>query len=135
MERKYFTVEEANQLLPMVRTELAYLQQLRKQFFQKYQDLQGARKILSYTTGPITSLNNTIFMLECQLDFLDIEASLRLKSLHDKGILIKDIDMGLVDFPSLLNGQEVLLCWKQGEERITHYHGEHDGYAGRKPLL
>jgi hypothetical protein len=47
---------------------------------------------------------------------------------------LKDIDRGLVDFPALLDGQEVLLCWRQGEERIAHYHGSEDGFAGRRKL-
>ncbi len=55
-------------------------------------------------------------------------------SIHRKGEELKDIDLGLVDFPAVINGEEVLLCWKRGEETITHYHGLHDGFAGRKPI-
>jgi len=134
MEKKYFSLEEANQLLPLVQSELAYLQELKKQFYQKYHELQSVKKRLAYVAQTDTALKDEVFTLECQLDFMDIEARMRLKNLIDKGIQIKDIDIGLVDFPALLNGEEVLLCWKQGEEQITHYHGEHDGFAGRKPL-
>ena len=47
---------------------------------------------------------------------------------------MKDLEMGLVDFPSLRGGQEIYLCWKLGEERIQYWHGLTEGYAGRKPL-
>ncbi len=54
--------------------------------------------------------------------------------IHETGCIVKDLDVGLVDFPSLLEGEEVYLCWKLGEERITYWHGIHEGFAGRKPL-
>jgi hypothetical protein len=47
---------------------------------------------------------------------------------------VRDLDLGLVDFPSLLEGEEVCLCWKLGEERIAFWHGIEEGFAGRKPL-
>lgn len=50
------------------------------------------------------------------------------------GCVIKDLDMGLVDFPTLYRGDEVYLCWKLGEPRIEFWHGLDEGYAGRKPI-
>jgi len=50
------------------------------------------------------------------------------------GCLVKDLDEGLVDFPTLRDGEEVYLCWKLGEERIAYWHGMEEGFAGRKPL-
>jgi len=52
----------------------------------------------------------------------------------ETGCLVKDLDEGLVDFPSLMHGEEVYLCWKLGEERIGFWHGLQEGFAGRKPL-
>jgi hypothetical protein len=48
------------------------------------------------------------------------------------GVQIKDLDIGLLDFPCLVNGETVLLCWKFGEKQITHWHGTDEGFAGRK---
>jgi hypothetical protein len=48
--------------------------------------------------------------------------------------LVKDLDTGLVDFPALHKGEEVLLCWQFGEDEVTHWHGVDEGFAGRKPL-
>ena len=50
------------------------------------------------------------------------------------GCLIKDLDVGLLDFPAIINNQDVYLCWKLGEDRIRFYHGQDEGFAGRKPL-
>ena len=50
------------------------------------------------------------------------------------GVQVKDIDTGLLDFPCELDGRVVLLCWRMGEETITHWHGMEEGFAGRKPI-
>ena len=57
-----------------------------------------------------------------------------LEEIQQTGCVVKDLDMGLVDFPSMLNGQEVYLCWKLGEKHIAYYHGMDEGYSARKPL-
>jgi hypothetical protein len=50
------------------------------------------------------------------------------------GGVIKDLALGLVDFPHLREGRTVNLCWRYGEQRVTHWHGLDEGYAARKPL-
>jgi hypothetical protein len=55
-------------------------------------------------------------------------------TIQELGGVTKDLGMGLVDFLHLREGREVNLCWRYGEERITHWHGLREGYAGRKPL-
>ena len=50
------------------------------------------------------------------------------------GVQVKDLDIGLLDFPCEVDGQTVLLCWKLGERSITHWHGTDEGFAGRKPI-
>lgn len=50
------------------------------------------------------------------------------------GVQVKDIDIGLLDFPCEVDGRTVLLCWKLGEKSITHWHGVSEGFAGRKPV-
>jgi hypothetical protein len=57
-----------------------------------------------------------------------------LSRILETGCLIKDLEIGLLDFPSLLNNEEVYLCWKLGEDRIRFYHRQDEGFAGRKPL-
>ena len=50
------------------------------------------------------------------------------------GVQVKDLEEGLLDFPYVMDGRTVLLCWKLGEPAITHWHTEEEGFAGRKPL-
>jgi hypothetical protein len=50
------------------------------------------------------------------------------------GVQVKDLDIGLLDFPCEVDGEIVLLCWKLGEPAITHWHGVSEGFAGRKPV-
>jgi hypothetical protein len=56
------------------------------------------------------------------------------EQLERLGVLVKDLDRGLVDFPALRGGEEVLLCWEVGEDEIAYWHGVDEGFAGRKPL-
>jgi hypothetical protein len=50
------------------------------------------------------------------------------------GVLVKDLDTGLVDFPAKRDGEDILLCWQLGEDEVAFWHGPEDGYAGRRPL-
>jgi hypothetical protein len=52
----------------------------------------------------------------------------------ETGCIIKDLDVGLLDFPAIIDNQDVYLCWKLGEDRIRFYHRQDEGFAGRKPL-
>lgn len=57
-----------------------------------------------------------------------------IESIHETGCIVKDLDMGLVDFPTTYQGREVYLCWKLGEPSIAWWHGVDEGFAGRKPI-
>jgi len=65
-----------------------------------------------------------------------IAASLQatLDRIHSTGCLVKDLDIGLLDFPARLDNQDVYLCWRLGEDRIRFYHRQDEGFAGRKPI-
>ena len=54
--------------------------------------------------------------------------------IQGEGVLIKDLDRGLLDFPALREGEEILLCWQLGEDRVGWFHDEQTGFAGRQPL-
>ncbi len=63
------------------------------------------------------------------------EANDIIDSIQRAGCQLKSVELGLVDFPAVINGREVLLCWRLGEPEVMYYHGWHDGYAGRQPIL
>ncbi|MGE5702421.1 MAG: DUF2203 domain-containing protein [Clostridia bacterium] len=131
MAKRYFTLDEANSLLPYIREELGFMQSKKSELLRTYKELQTLKQ---RRLAPGELIDEVIFKLECSLDFMQMEIQMHLQTLHDKGIQVKDLDIGLIDFPAVIDGKEVLLCWKQGEESITHYHGEQDGFLGRKPL-
>lgn len=129
MEKKWFTLEEANAMLPTIRRELEALQAIKSDFEQRYRRL-GSLKEQVGRSEP----GEAFFMLESELEFLQIEARTIVQSIHMKGAQLKDLDKGLVDFPSLRDGEEVLLCWRHGEESIVYWHGLGEGYVGRKRI-
>lgn len=57
-----------------------------------------------------------------------------LSRILETGCIVKDLDVGLLDFPAIIDNQDVYLCWKLGEDRIRFYHRQDEGFAGRKPL-
>ena len=68
------------------------------------------------------------------VDRLTAQIRQGIQEIQALGCVLKDLDMGLVDFPALRDGQEIYLCYRLGEERIAFWHGVDEGYAGRKPL-
>lgn len=133
MSKKYFTVAEANQLLPMIREKIAALQQIRNEFRQKYLELTTYKK-RHVQQAALDTQEEYIFKLESSMEFLEIQAKMHVNNIRNQGAQLKEIEPGLVDFPTIINGEEALLCWREGEEKITHYHGLYDGFAGRKKL-
>ena len=57
-----------------------------------------------------------------------------MEKIEELGVQVKDLDIGLVDFPTLYRGEEVYLCWRMDEDDIGHWHGVHEGFAGRKTI-
>ena len=55
-------------------------------------------------------------------------------AIHTRGAIVKDLDEGLVDFPAVRDGEEILLCWRLGEDEVAFWHGLEEGFAGRRPL-
>jgi hypothetical protein len=107
----------------------------------------GARKKLSVLEQDLTAVSTRIMMMGGvlvpyaklaekrmeQQNLADVMKS-NLEKILSTGCLIKDLDVGLLDFPAIVDNQEVYLCWKLGEDRIRYYHRQDEGYSGRKPL-
>ena len=64
--------------------------------------------------------------------FLAMRRSLH--ELQEMGVILRDLDRGLADFPSRRDGREIYLCWVEGEDEVRHWHGPEDGFDGRQPL-
>lgn len=130
---KRFTLAEARTLLPLVgrllREAVAYK--------SEYQEAEREIQALS---GQITLMGGMVVdrtrVLAARTQREESAARLReaIESVQEAGCVVKDLDVGLVDFPCLFHGREVYLCWKLGEEDITYWHGIEEGFAGRKPI-
>ena len=133
MADKYFDRKEAEDLLLTI---APWLEQARdeKQIIEAFKNelAQVASRImvLGGTSPPLADL----LRKKTEHD----EAAERLveivNRIQETGVLVKDLDIGLVDFPSIVDGEEIYLCWKLGEDRIAFWHGIDEGFTGRKPL-
>ena len=107
----------------------------------------GARKKLSALEEELTAVSTRILMMggilvpyaklaQKRMEHQALAEIMKtnLEKILSTGCLIKDLDVGLLDFPSVIGNEEVYLCWKLGEDRIRYYHRQDEGYAGRKPL-
>ena len=117
-EITYFTPKEANQTLPLVRRIVADIQEAGQELMRLAEELGDDARTDPRIRKQIDKLNE--FMEE--LDRL--------------GVAYKDpqFRLGLVDFPSRVEGEEVLLCWRSDEPQVRYYHAPEAGYSGRKPI-
>ena len=133
MAQRTFSLDDAQMLLPVLESLLRRAMETKKRVEEIEQQFQKT--------------NYRIFLLGGVEP--DIRALARLRAESDKavqvfkdtrgeieatGVQVKDLDVGLLDFPCVVDKEVILLCWKLGEEKITHWHGIEEGFAGRKPI-
>lgn len=127
-EPKYFTLDEANRTLPLVRRIVGDI----VESYARFQDRLKAFHQLAAEMVPIDRERTEA--LREEIDDLAEEINGFLGELRQIGCEFKGFDEGLVDFLSLRDGRPVFLCWKLGEESIEHWHELDAGFAGRQPL-
>jgi hypothetical protein len=133
MSKRTFTLEEAESLLPVLESLLRVAidgKQLVEAVDAEFQEV--AHRVF---------LNGGTYLNIVQLARRKAEREKSVQRIKDSlaeidatGVQVKDLDIGLLDFPCEVNGRTVLLCWKLGEKGITHWHGISEGFAGRKPV-
>jgi hypothetical protein len=119
---RLFTVDEANELLPKV----VPLLEASRDAHRVMEELQQRVMESVPTNGGGEAHRNFVGASR--------EAEAALRSLHEMGIVVRDPESGLIDFPSERDGQEVFLCWRLGEDLIEWWHPPETGFAGRQPL-
>jgi hypothetical protein len=122
--KKHYTRAEAKALLPLVRLWL-------KRIVQLCNELQKVETRVTKLMGPGLDIGGPAVnsWLRTQADLKQV-----MFEFQRREIQIKDLERGLLDFPAIVDGQEVFLCWEEGEEDIEFWHELDTGYAGRKPL-
>ncbi|HLZ72267.1 MAG TPA: DUF2203 domain-containing protein [Dehalococcoidia bacterium] len=122
---RYWTVEEARAALPEV---IGLLEELRRALARQAQAGAAAGVV---TPGARLSANGHG---ASRPDDPLLLARRALERINALGVQVKDVESGLIDFPHLRNGEEVLLCYRLGEADIAFWHGTDTGFAGRRPL-
>lgn len=124
---KIFTVQEANALLPDVRTIVGKIQRAHRQVSKYRDDVAKAAEAAERGGGGIAAgVAYAAVLAQLTTQLTDLEAL---------GVQLKDFERGLVDFPSLREGRVVLLCWQLGEgDELEWWHDVDAGFAGRTPL-
>ena len=125
MAKKYFTVEDANALLPLVRVLMEQMFDLREQAMALRPDVWP---VLEKSAGNGGS-RKAGELLEIFQQFESI-----FKELKGLGCELKGLEQGLVDFPAMRDGRAVYLCWQYNEPEISFWHDVDAGFAGRQPL-
>ena len=133
MSDRTFTLEEAQTLLPVLESLL--------------RAAIDCKTLIETVDGEFQELAHRVFVNGgTHLDVLKLarrkaereKAVQRIKDslaeIDATGVQVKDLDIGLLDFPCEVDGRTVLLCWKLGEKGITHWHSVSEGFAGRKPI-
>src|SRR6202158_6344325 len=133
MSERTFTLDEAQSLMPVLESLL--------------RTAISGKQLMEEVEAEMQALTHRIFLNGGT--HVDVVATARRKAERAKaeqrakdalaeidsiGVQVKDIDIGLLDFPCEVEGRTILLCWKLGEKSITHWHGTDEGFAGRKPI-
>ena len=122
---KFFSVEEANAYIPQLLIYIPRIQILMKSLTDEYLDVDKARKKVQMNGGSMQGADYLNCVLK--INYLTDE-------LESKGCVLKGIEHGLVDFPSLRDGKEVYLCWKNPEQQIEYWHDIQSGFTGRQRI-
>jgi hypothetical protein len=129
---RYFTADEANELLAQVRPLVEQMVAHRRSL--ALATVRHARIAATIATNGGGVRPHEVDRLQATIDAEAAGVVRCVETLQALGVLVKDLDEGLIDFPALRGGEEVLLCWRLGEEEVAFWHTVEDGFAGRKPL-
>jgi hypothetical protein len=121
----YFTLQEANQTLNLIRPLMDEVQQIGQMILKQQPEAWPAIQKSVGNGG-----NRTLSKMVQDFDRLDA----LVRRIQDMGVLVKDVNLGLLDFPALKDGREVYLCWQSGEGEIAFWHEVEAGFAGRQSI-
>ena len=128
-----FTLDEAQSLLPVLESLLRTAMNAKKLIEQVEAEQQALAHRLFLNGGTYLDVV-PLARRKAERAKAEQRAKDALAEIDSIGVQVKDLDIGLLDFPCVVDGRTVLLCWKLGEKSITHWHGTDEGFAGRKPI-
>ena len=131
--KKTFTLQEAQVLLPVLESLLRKAIAGKRQAEDINTELEELKVRIMANGGTHLNVVNWA-RRKAEMDKAVQQAKDALGEIDAAGVQVKDLDIGLLDFPCEFEDRTILLCWKLGEEKIDHWHGESEGFAGRKPI-
>jgi hypothetical protein len=130
---RFFTLQQAEKVLPDVAAAIREVISLKTEFEEAETAWQNFSQRVTMLGGVQVDRARLLEQKQHrQTVARDLEQAI--ENVHQFGCLVKDLDIGLIDFPTLFQGQEVYLCWKLGEDGIQFWHGVDEGFRGRKPI-
>jgi hypothetical protein len=132
MPPRYFTLEEANAAVDELRPVVERMVEHRRHFTAARNRRGDLTAQAGSNGGDLTPTDFADVELELEAEATELARCI--EQIESAGALVKDLDQGLLDFPALRDGEEILLCWQLGEDEIAFWHGLEEGFAGRKPL-
>jgi hypothetical protein len=129
---RFFTPEEANEALVEVRPLVERMVASRHALLEAQRRQAELVARVASNGGGLSPPDVSAVAAEVQQASTELVAVV--EELQGLGVQVKDLDRGLVDFPCVHRGREVLLCWELGEDEVAYWHGTEEGFAGRKPL-
>jgi hypothetical protein len=128
-----FNLAEAQSLIPQVDAVLREAVSLKSEYQEAEKAVQAISQRISLMGGMMVDREGAIDAKN-RRDAVVAKLRAAIEQVQEFGCVIKDLDMGLIDFPTLLRGVEVYLCWKLGEPKIAFWHGVEEGFRGRKAI-
>jgi hypothetical protein len=133
MAGRSFTLEEAQSLLPVLESLLRTAIDGKKLIETVDAELQDLAHRVFLSGGLLVNIIQ-VARRKAEREKTIQRVKDTLAEIDSTGVQVKDLDIGLLDFPCQVEGRTVLLCWKLGEKGITHWHDTSEGFAGRKPI-
>ena len=130
---RYFTLQQAERLLPDVERAIREAIDLKTEYQQAEIELRSEMQRVAMLGG-VDLIRGAFADLRTQRETSADRLKAVIEAIHGIGCVVKDLDIGLIDFPTLFRGEEVYLCWKLGEREIAFWHGVDEGFRGRKAI-
>jgi hypothetical protein len=132
-ESKLFSLTEAERLRTQVEPMLIEAMNSRRKMGELDEQFAALAERIQRSGGLLVSYESTA-KLRLERNRFEEAVQRTIEQIHATGCIVKDLDVGLLDFPSRINNEEVYLCWRLGEDRIRFYHRQDEGFSGRKPI-
>lgn len=130
---KFFTLQQAERILPDVEAAIREAISGKAEYERMEAEWQGVSQRVAILGG-VRVDRAQLAEQKSRRETAARALQKAVERVHEFGCLVKDLDIGLIDFPTLFQGEEVYLCWKLGEPRIQFWHGVTEGFRGRKPI-